>query len=737
MNALTTALPPAAGPPAGAARPVVDEKVHILIVDDLPEKLLVFKTVLEELGQELVFVRSGREALREVLQREFAVILLDVNMPEIDGFETAALLRQYKRSADTPIIFITSYADEIQTERGYSMGAVDYIQSPVVPHILRSKVRVFVRLFALQRQIRLQANADAALASAEAARGVAEANDRRSALLARASHALYASLEVGVTTRAFTDLLLPQLASVALLLPGDGDAPADSAIVATDAGAVHERPPSELDPALRATLDQVRQGRRRAALSADARHALAALRADPAPLQAAVALPLCNADRLHGVLLIGATSDAQQQDWAILDELAARAASALENARLYGSLQTEIVERRTAEAELQQEARRKDEFLAMLSHELRNPLAPIRSALDVLRRSAAPDPKFEWASDIMHRQLGQMTRLIDELLDVARISHGKIALAREDVDLNEVIAQSVETVQPLIESRAQRLQVRPFDDPVGLQGDPARLAQILSNLLHNASKYSESGAEIELCAERDGDRAVIRVRDRGMGIDPTLLPHVFDLFAQGARGLDRRQGGLGIGLTLAQRLAQLHGGTIEAHSAGVGQGSEFIVRLPCVPIAWPADATPPRADAPTLPCRVLVVDDNEDAAAGVAALLAFDGHQTETAQDGAQALERAATFHPDVVVLDIGLPILDGYQVAQRLRQTPATRHALLLALTGYGQRQDELAATAAGFDRHFVKPADPDALLECIATWLRQRARRSGGLRVERRGHH
>ena len=730
MN-LPTTTPPRVAESAAPIGDRKEEKVSILIVDDLPEKLLVFRTVLEELDQELVFVKSGREALREVLQREFAVILLDVNMPDIDGFETAALLRQYKRSADTPIIFITSYADEIQTERGYSMGAVDYILSPVVPHILRSKVRVFVRLFALQRQIRLQANADAAIAAAEAARRVAEGNDHRSALLAQASHALNGSLEFGVTTRAFVELLLPDLASVALLVPADGDESAKSALLALPGQAATEVPLDSIDLAVQATLRDAMRGKRRIALPSDFVGGLRSSSFGPAlpaehfePLFAAVAVPLLNGDRLHGALLVAASRAEQQADWPILDDLAARAASALENARLYGTLQTEIVERRAVEAELQEEARRKDEFLAMLSHELRNPLAPIRTAVDVIRRTTPPDSKSAWASDIMVRQLGQMTRLIDELLDVARISHGKIALSREKVDLNAVIAESVETVQPAIDARAQRLQVVPFDEPVWLQGDPARLAQIVSNLLNNASKYSENGTAIELRAQRDGNGAVIRVRDQGMGMDPRLLPHVFDLFTQGARGLDRRQGGLGIGLTLARRLTQLHGGSIEARSEGVGKGSEFIVRLPCIGLVRSVEAAPPppaTMDAPGR--RVLIVDDNQDAALSVAMLLQMGGHETETAHDGAQALERAASFQPDVVVLDIGLPVLDGYQVARQLRRAPATRNALLLALTGYGQQQDEAAATAAGFDRHFIKPADTDALLACIASWSRQRA--------------
>ena len=728
----TTRPPDAAARGTQVAAPHDDEKVNILVVDDLPDKLLVFATVLEELGQNLVFVRSGREALREVLQHEFAVILLDVNMPEIDGFETAALLRKYKRSADTPIIFITSFADEIQTERGYAMGAVDYIQSPVVPHILRSKVRVFVRLFAMQRQVRRQADAQAAVLAADAARRVAEASDRRSAFLANASRVLNGSLDVKVGVHALAGLVVPELASLAVVMPAEADGPMRESVVVGGRAGVVERPASVLDATIRATLVSAMRGRRRVDLSAEQLAGLGTLdERDPSRLEvselewrAVSAVPLLSGDRLHGVLLLAASRRSQQLDWSILGDLAARAATALENARLYESLQLEIVERRTAEAELQEASRRKDEFLAMLSHELRNPLAPIRTALEVIRRIAPPDPKLAWASDIMVRQLRQLTRLVEELLDVARISQGKIVLKREKVDLNAVIAHSVETAQPNLDTRRQTLRVSSFSEPLWLHGDFARLAQVVSNLLHNASKYSEDGSAIELNTSVESNGAVIRVRDRGIGIDPELLPRIFDLFTQGARGLDRAQGGLGVGLTLARRLAQMHGGGIEAFSEGVGAGSEFVVRLPCLGLVRSADApaVPAAARVPAN-CRVLVVDDNRDAALSLATYLEMGGHEVLTAGDGREALDAADRFTPEAVVLDIGLPTLDGYEVAKQLRLAPPTQHALLLALTGYGQKEDRMAASRAGFDRHFVKPVDPAVLASCIETWLNARA--------------
>ncbi|HEX6363598.1 MAG TPA: ATP-binding protein, partial [Albitalea sp.] len=587
-----------ASPAMGPSEPAEDdldraaEKCNILVVDDLPEKLLVFGTVLEDLGQNLVFVSSGSEALREVLHREFAVILLDVNMPDIDGFETAALIRKYKRSAHTPIIFITAYADEMQTAKGYSLGAVDYILSPVVPEMLRSKVKVFVELHQMQRRVRKQADERVALVAAEAARRVAEENDRRSNYLSHASRVLSGSLDMGVGARLLLELVVPELATLAVLQLIEDDRPLSQVMVLGGRPEAASRlvnvEAARLPTAVRDALQQAADLKQRVTLHPNAlrrmgadsfglEHALA--------LRAAVAVPLVIGERVLGVLMVGAeqaTPGHGGRDWAALEELASRAAIAFENAHLYRSLQSEIIERRAAESELQEANRRKDEFLAMLSHELRNPLAPIRNALEVIRRIAPPDPKFAWAGDVMDRQVRHLTRLVEELLDVARISQGKIQLNKEPVDLAAVIAQSVETAQPFIDARGHTLSVRVPDTPVWLQGDFARLAQVVSNLLHNAAKYSEDGGRIQLeLGVRDGQAQIV-VRDNGIGIDAALLPRIFDLFQQGARSLDRLQGGLGVGLTLARRLVELHGGTVEATSGGPKQGAEFRVTLPCL-----------------------------------------------------------------------------------------------------------------------------------------------------------
>lgn len=712
-----------------------DERANILIVDDLPEKLLVFGTVLEDLGQNLVFVRSGSEALREVLQREFAVILLDVNMPDIDGFETAGLIRRYKKSAHTPIIFITAYADEMQTATGYSLGAVDYILSPVVPEMLRSKVKVFVDLHTMQQRVKRQADERVARVAAESARRVAEDNDRRSNFLSQASSALSGSLDVEIGTRNLLELLVPRVASFAMLMLAGPAQEFDRGLAV--GASIASRPQAgevnwvDLPEPVQWALQQSQSMRTQVPVSAAIASALSRSlfgSGTEAVLQDATAVPLRMGERVLGVLLVGLEPPQPGRvhlDGAALDELASRAAIAFENANLYRSLQGEIVERRTAQNELQYANQRKDEFLAMLSHELRNPLAPIRNALEVIRRIAPADPKFDWASKVMDRQVQHLTRLVEELLDVARISEGKIALNREQVDLNSVIAQSVEIAQPYIDSRRHQLTVAPSPKPVWLQGDSARLSQVVSNLLHNAAKYSEEGGRIHLQVNTLQGEAMVSVRDEGMGIDAALLPHIFDLFAQGSRSLDRSQGGLGVGLTLARRLAELHGGRIEAASDGPDRGSEFKVFLPCISMVHPEVAEPEPEPLPvTGGRRILIVDDNLDAGESVALFLQLEGHEVKTVADGMQALASVPVFAPQVVVLDIGLPVLSGYEVARRMRQMPQTRDVLMIALTGYGQKEDRIRAAEAGFDHHFVKPTNPRDLVALIANWDPTQAR-------------
>jgi len=361
----------------------------------------------------------------------------------------------------------------------------------------------------------------------------------------------------------------------------------------------------------------------------------------------------------------------------------------------------------------------KDEFLAVLAHELRNPLAPIAYALNLLDEKTLSESARQHTRRIVVRQVGRLSRLIDDLLDVSRIRTGKVELRRTQVALSAVVGHTVEVIRPIFEERGHALAVSLPEEPVWLEVDVARLEQVLTNLLNNAAKFTEDGGSIALSAERLPHEVVVRVTDTGVGITPELLPRIFDLFIQGDRSLDRSRDGLGIGLTLSRRLVELHGGTIEAHSAGLGKGSEFAIRLPILLTGSSPDeegALEKAGPGARGPLRVLAVDDSEDTADMMMALLEMDGHLVRTAHSGPAALEAAAAFRPDVIILDIGLPGLDGYQVAQRLRADPTLRDVALIAASGYGQQADLQRSREAGFDRHLVKPLDPHELREILA---------------------
>lgn len=381
----------------------------------------------------------------------------------------------------------------------------------------------------------------------------------------------------------------------------------------------------------------------------------------------------------------------------------------------------DITDRKEMEDALTDADRRKDEFLAMLAHELRNPLAPIRSALEVLRLLGVSAPQQRRAYDVIERQASHLSRVVDDLLDVSRITQGKILLQRERLDLATVVDRAIEASMPLIAARQHQLQVSLPEPPVFLDGDPMRLVQVLSNLLNNAAKFTPDGGGIQIEAALEDGEAVLRVRDDGMGIPADLLPRVFDVFVQADRSLDRTQSGLGIGLTLVRTIVSLHGGTVAAHSEGSGLGAEFVVRLPAA-ASRSAPSPEPAARPAGVALRILVVEDNRDAADMLAMMLALNGHDVRIAPDGRSAVAEAAGFGPDVVLCDIGLPGMDGYEVASRLRQQSALARTRLVAVSGYGQDRDRERATAAGFDEHLTKPVEPDVLLALIDVWASAR---------------
>jgi signal transduction histidine kinase/DNA-binding response OmpR family regulator len=542
-----------------------DEKAKILICDDLAENLLSYQAILDELGQELVLVRSGEEALKEVLKHDFAVILLDVNMSGLDGLETASLIRKRKRSGHTPIIFITAFTDELRVSEGYAHGAVDYISSPVVPAVLRAKVRVFVDLFRLNAQIRRHAAEEVAHAEERTRREAAEESNRRLTFLARAGAIITKSLDRRETIENILQLLVPEHANDAVLAECD------------ESGRwrlVHARPSggaaslesrdglAELPPAWQ-------QGIERAYVTGltDHAHGSSIEENGSGGGASVLALPVRDRQRIFGVLLLSGGDKAYNPpDVAMYESIAWRAGIALLNSRLY--------------SEIERADQQKNRFLSMLAHELRNPLAPIRSAVDVLRLCGDSPSDIEWARDVIDRQVNHLIRLVDDLLDISRITLGKIRLQTETIDARELVTSAVEISRPLIEKSQHKLSVAAPDEPLVLTGDRARLTQVLANLLNNAAKYTPTGGAVFFLLEQDGEQAVFRIRDTGIGIPANMLDKVFDMFIQIDSGLDRSHGGLGIGLTLVRELVSMHQGSIRVTSDGPGKGSEFVVRIP-------------------------------------------------------------------------------------------------------------------------------------------------------------
>jgi signal transduction histidine kinase len=523
------------------------DKPKILVVNDDANSLFALTSLLaqwaEQESYEVLAARSGQDALRQVLMHDFAVILLDVNMPGMDGFETAEAIHARARSADIPIIFITAFlADELDRLKAYQRGAVDFLFTPVIPQILYAKIAVFVALAMKNEELKKQA----------------------------------------------------------------------------------------------------RQ-----------------LSAQTAELTSA-------------------------------------------NKRLT----REIEERKMAE----RQNHAKDEFLAMLGHELRNPLSAISSAASLIGLPGVSIDGVQRAKKIIQRQSQHLGRIVDDLLDLSRAMSGKILLNRTPLDLAALVAASLETYRAT--GRSTDYELVQDLDAGWVDGDSTRLEQITSNLIDNALKYTPPGGRIEVRTWTENDDVVLSVRDTGVGISADLLPHVFDVFVQGASTLDRSQGGLGIGLSLVRRLAELHGGDIEAESKGPGGGSTFTMRLPRVEHqVAPAPASNSGHGKPT----VLLIEDNEDGREMMTMMLGCYGYQVQSAADGLLGVAAAQHSQPDLALVDIGLPGIDGYEVARRLRADPATRDIKLIALTGYGLADDLRRVMDAGFDRHLVKPVDIDQLMEAI----------------------
>jgi signal transduction histidine kinase/CheY-like chemotaxis protein len=546
----------------------------------------------------------------------------------------------------------------------------------------------------MTEQVRRQAEERIALAEERTKRAAAEEANRRLSFLAGAAGVLGQSLDVLVTARDVARVAVPFLADAAALALTEPPAGATGVTLAeADGDAVRVTDVSGRDRLPQRLAEAVER---------------ALLRETDAEASLVFALPLRTRGRTVAVLALARDAPDREfgpVDRATADALASRAAIALDNARLY--------------REIQQADRQKNEFLSMLAHELRNPLAPIRNAIEVMKLRGEIPPDLAWARDVIDRQMRQLSRLVDDLLDVSRITRGKIELRKQPIDVGPVVLQAVEASRPFIESKRHELCVAVPDEPIRVIGDAARLAQVLTNLLINAAKYTEEGGRLSLTARREGGEAVLAVRDTGIGIPPDMLAAVFDLFIQVEHSIDRSQGGLGVGLTLVKRLVEMHGGSVRASSPGVGQGSEFVVRLPALDAVQ--SPTPVHSDVkasqPPQPLRVLVVDDNTDTADTLATLLELEGHQVRLAHDGPTALAAAAAFRPDAVVLDLGLPGMDGFEVARRLRDRTGGNGLVLVAVSGYGQDEDRKRARLAGFDHHLVKPAEIGTLRSLLAS--------------------
>lgn len=663
---------------------------QILLVDDRPANLLVYTTILEQLGQRLVTATSGEEALKLVLKNEFAVILLDVNMPTMNGFETAALIRKRKKSAATPIIFLTAFTDEMNIIQGYESGAVDFMPTPVVPQVLLAKIRVFIELSQMRRQAAMQAEE-------RVRREAAEASARHSAFLARASDTLGRSQNRDEFIGALAHLPVPDLADAALVwFRGEGQ---PSRVEWLDADGEAAPGPAVLDRLEPHVAYAMSHGR--PVLFSDM--------ADGSMTYAQI-LPLIVQGVAQGVLVLG-TREPRVAINPLAADFVGRASGALESIMLM--------------EQIREADRRKDEFLGMLAHELRNPLGPIYNCLQLQKLLPPGDPRVASIRETLDRQVKHMSRLIDDLLDATRLAHGKILLRTERCDLVAIVRQTVEDYRSIVDAGGIHLVIDVPDHPVWIDGDPTRLLQVVGNLLHNANKFSNPQGTIRVTVMEEEGYARIGVSDTGIGIEPAMLDHVFDVFRQADQGLDRSRGGLGLGLALVKGLVHLHTGTVEALSAGHNQGAEFRIRVPMA-VAGAGEVAPGVTEAvKSAPLRILLIEDNVDAAESASLLLRHEGHEVETAFDAETGLAAAHRFAPQVILCDIGLPGMDGYQIIRKIREDAVLKPIYVVALTGYGRDADRNQALASGFDLHLTKPIDWPTLVATLGKARPGRARK------------
>ncbi|CAN5807572.1 hypothetical protein BH20VER1_BH20VER1_09530 [soil metagenome] len=701
-----------------------EEKVNILVVDDRPDKLLAHEVLLEELEQNIVKATSGKAALRCLLKQEFAVILLDVNMPGMDGFETAQMIRQRPRTETTPIIFISAVNDtENHVSRGYSLGAVDYILTPVVPEILRAKINVFVDLYKKTEQVKRQAEERAKFIRAEAARQEAEAAQERLAFLADASNVLSSSLDYEATFENLARLAVPRLADLCII-----DVAEEGGILRQVAVAHRDPEQQEKLRELRAHYPSdlsVRHGGARVFQTGkpemgDITDETLETMFEDVPTRdfvrslgprCFVAVPLLARERVLGAITlvsIEAGRTCGSGELALAEQLAQRAALALDNAALYQSAQK-------ARTEAERANLAKDRFLAMLSHELRTPLTPVLTSLLGLEHEENLSEEVRASLQMIRRNVELEARLIDDLLDLTRISKGMVRLSLEPVDAHQLLRNALEICGSGIEQKRLQLQLGLEASRFRFEADPARLQQIFWNLIKNAVKFTPEGGDLRIRTSNDGDGSFcVEVSDSGVGIDADSLPKIFNAFEQGERS---RLGGLGLGLAISKALVENHRGRITAESPGRGQGAVFTAVFPL-----PQEDVEELTNGTTIPAgerkplRILLVEDHEDTNRSLTQLLRRRGYAVQPTHTIQGALDIAQQGEFDVLVSDIGLPDGTGVELIQQLT---AHRPVAGIALTGFGMEEDIRKSHEGGFCHHLIKPVDLnklDSLIQQLA---------------------
>jgi signal transduction histidine kinase/two-component SAPR family response regulator len=690
------------------------EKANILLVDDRAAQRLALATVLEELGENVVQAVSGHDALRRLLHQEFAVILLDVNMPGLDGFETAALIRQRQSCQDTPIIFITASTDDTHLSRGYSLGAVDYILTPVIPEVLRTKVGVFVELFKKTAQVRHQA--DALRQSAGQLHRLTEAS-----LAINAAQSIDRVLEIA--TRSAAAVIGARQAAITACIEEDG-IPVTKVITFSDVHGLRRRRETTRSDATTPLPDDWTRPLRLSVAELDARGERHTPRhlSGTLPLRGWLAAPLTAGDeRTIGVLQLSDKNgaDFSEDDATILVQLAQIVTIAVEN----------ILHNQAREAN-----RIKDEFLSTLSHELRTPLQAMLIWTRVLREERLESELRSRGLAVLERSMKSQQRLIDDLVDVSRIVAGKMRLDVGPFDLARAIETAVDTIRPGADEKEIEIACTlPPQCPV--TGDATRVQQIIGNLLSNSVKFTPNAGHIEVRLDQLEGRARIQVRDTGKGISSDFLPHVFERFRQADSSSTRAYGGLGLGLPIVRHLVELHGGTVTAESAGEGKGAVFTVHLPAVPPQLVEPPSLPGADADGAAVvasnalrldglTVLIVDDEADTRDSLALALQQLGASVTAVGCTADAVAAIDQAVPDVLLSDLGMPGEDGYELIRKVRARPRERGGRIpaAAITAYVWPEERARALQAGFDAQVDKPVEPDEL----ATTVSQLARRT-----------